>query len=104
MTIVTFSLVRFIHLTLSHWDIESYCVKFIYRLDNFIFYSPLCESFESIKGDNNTNMTVDVPNITKQFCQNVNLSDREMLIYRYTLVLVQYIIPVCVISFVYIQV
>jgi hypothetical protein len=43
-------------------------------------------------------------NTTKPFCQNVNLSEMEMLIYRYMLVLVQYIIPVCVISFVYIQV
>lgn len=43
-------------------------------------------------------------NITKPFCQNVNLTDDEMLVYRYSLVLVQYIIPVCVISFVYIQV
>ncbi|XP_063708779.1 RYamide receptor-like [Culicoides brevitarsis] len=39
----------------------------------------------------------------KPFCQNVNLSEQQMLIYRYTLVFVQYIIPVCVISFVYIQ-
>lgn len=54
--------------------------------------------------DNSTNVTFQLPNITKPFCQNVNLSEAEMLIYRYTLVLVQYIIPVCVISFVYIQV
>lgn len=52
-------------------------------------------------GDNNT---LEDANITKPFCNNVNLSDRQMLIYRYSLVLVQYIIPVLVISFVYIQV
>lgn len=57
-----------------------------------------------ISADNSTNITFQLPNITKPFCQNVNLSDAEMLAYRYTLVLVQYIIPVCVISFVYIQV
>jgi hypothetical protein len=51
--------------------------------------------------DNSTNGTV---NVTKPFCHNVNLNEEEMLIYRYTLVIVQYIIPVCVISFVYIQV
>lgn len=43
-------------------------------------------------------------NITKPFCQNVNLSESEMFVYRYVLVLVQYIIPVIIISFVYIQV
>ncbi|CRK91705.1 CLUMA_CG005351, isoform A [Clunio marinus] len=53
--------------------------------------------------DNSTNVTLFTPNITKPFCQIVNLNDAEMLVYRYTLVLVQYIIPVCVISFVYIQ-
>lgn len=57
-----------------------------------------------ISTDNSTNITFQLPNITKPFCQNVNLNEAEMLAYRYTLVLVQYIIPVCVISFVYIQV
>uniref|UniRef100_A0A336K8Z1 CSON001557 protein n=1 Tax=Culicoides sonorensis TaxID=179676 RepID=A0A336K8Z1_CULSO len=42
-------------------------------------------------------------NISKPFCQNVNLSEDQMLVYRYILVFVQYLIPVCVISFVYIQ-
>jgi hypothetical protein len=65
----------------------------------FIYYIPSTE-------DNDTNITTayQAPNITKPFCDNVNLSERQMLIYRYTLVLVQYIIPVFVISFVYIQV
>ncbi|KAL7019195.1 hypothetical protein ACKWTF_011042 [Chironomus riparius] len=49
------------------------------------------------------NNTIEATNITKPFCQNVNLSEIEMLAYKYVLVLVQYIIPVCVISFVYIQ-
>lgn len=50
------------------------------------------------------NSTLEDTNITKPFCSNVNLSESQMLVYRYSLVLVQYIIPVFVISFVYIQV
>ncbi|XP_055596964.1 substance-P receptor-like [Uranotaenia lowii] len=42
-------------------------------------------------------------NITKPFCQVVNFEQSEMLLYRYILTLVQYFIPLCVISFVYIQ-
>jgi hypothetical protein len=53
-----------------------------------------------MKEDNDTEES----NITKPFCQNVNLTENEMFAYRYVLVLVQYIIPVLIISFVYIQV
>ncbi|XP_055627554.1 neuropeptide Y receptor type 1 [Toxorhynchites rutilus septentrionalis] len=42
-------------------------------------------------------------NMTKPFCQVVNFEESEMLLYRYILTLVQYFIPLCVISFVYIQ-
>ncbi|XP_055532320.1 substance-K receptor-like [Wyeomyia smithii] len=42
-------------------------------------------------------------NITKPFCQVVNFEESEMLLYRYILTLVQYFVPLCVISFVYIQ-
>jgi hypothetical protein len=54
--------------------------------------------------ENGTIEATQFPNITKPFCRNINLSETSMLIYRFTLVFVQYIIPVCVISFVYIQV
>ncbi|KXJ69290.1 substance-K receptor [Aedes albopictus] len=42
-------------------------------------------------------------NMTKPFCQVVNFEESEMLLYRYILTLVQYFVPLCVISFVYIQ-
>ncbi|XP_050080438.1 neuromedin-K receptor-like [Anopheles maculipalpis] len=42
-------------------------------------------------------------NITVPFCKVVNFEDGEILLYRYVLVLVQYFIPLFVISFVYIQ-
>ncbi|CAO1437875.1 unnamed protein product [Diamesa tonsa] len=42
-------------------------------------------------------------NIPKAFCQNVNMSYSVMLLYRYTLVLVQYLIPYCIISYIYFQ-
>ncbi|GAB0091732.1 prolactin-releasing peptide receptor [Sergentomyia squamirostris] len=45
----------------------------------------------------------DIIVLTKPFCNNENLTDDQMKIYRYILVLVQYLIPFCVISFVYIQ-
>jgi hypothetical protein len=69
----------------------------------------LCELFMSsicihLANENGTIETTQFPNITKPFCRNIELSDTSMLIYRFTLVFVQYIIPVCVISFVYIQV
>lgn len=41
--------------------------------------------------------------MTKPFCQVVNFEMSEMLLYRYILTLVQYFVPLCVISFVYIQ-
>uniref|UniRef100_A0A1A9VF93 G-protein coupled receptors family 1 profile domain-containing protein n=1 Tax=Glossina austeni TaxID=7395 RepID=A0A1A9VF93_GLOAU len=44
-----------------------------------------------------------VYNVTRAFCANVNLSENELKTYRYTLVFVQYLVPFCVISFVYIQ-
>lgn len=75
-----------------------------------VFWRPCIWLFDTdccllrISTDNSTNITFQLPNITKPFCQNVNLNEAQMLAYRYTLVLVQYIIPVCVISFVYIQV
>ncbi|XP_053661374.1 neuromedin-K receptor-like [Anopheles marshallii] len=42
-------------------------------------------------------------NITVPFCKVVNFEHGEILLYRYILVLVQYFIPLFVISFVYIQ-
>ncbi|XP_058833579.1 RYamide receptor-like isoform X2 [Topomyia yanbarensis] len=42
-------------------------------------------------------------NTTKPFCQVVNFEESEMLLYRYILTLVQYFVPLFVISFVYIQ-
>ncbi|XP_058986386.1 prolactin-releasing peptide receptor-like [Musca domestica] len=42
-------------------------------------------------------------NVTTPFCNNVNLSDSQLQTYRYSLVFVQYLVPFCVISFVYIQ-
>ncbi|KAM7355538.1 leucokinin receptor isoform 1-T2 [Cochliomyia hominivorax] len=44
-----------------------------------------------------------VYNVTKPFCTNVNLSENQLQSYRYTLVFAQYLVPFCVISFVYIQ-
>ncbi|TMW48066.1 hypothetical protein DOY81_006857 [Sarcophaga bullata] len=44
-----------------------------------------------------------VYNVTRPFCANVNLSDDQLQTYRYVLVIVQYLIPFVVISFVYIQ-
>lgn len=42
-------------------------------------------------------------NVTRPFCMNKNLSDEQLKAYRYALVFVQYLVPFCVISFVYIQ-
>ncbi|XP_058130512.1 RYamide receptor-like [Anopheles ziemanni] len=42
-------------------------------------------------------------NVTVPFCKVVNFEMAEILLYRYVLVLVQYFIPLFVISFVYIQ-
>ncbi|KAH8247976.1 hypothetical protein KR032_003987 [Drosophila birchii] len=42
-------------------------------------------------------------NVTRPFCMNKNLSDDQLKTFRYTLVFVQYLVPFCVISFVYIQ-
>ncbi|KAH8351555.1 hypothetical protein KR059_007719 [Drosophila kikkawai] len=42
-------------------------------------------------------------NMTRPFCMNKNLSDDQLQTFRYTLVFVQYLVPFCVISFVYIQ-
>ncbi|KNC29885.1 Neuropeptide Y receptor [Lucilia cuprina] len=44
-----------------------------------------------------------VSNVTRPFCTNVNLSEYQLQSYRYTLVFAQYLVPFCVISFVYIQ-
>ncbi|CAO1440286.1 unnamed protein product, partial [Diamesa serratosioi] len=49
---------------------------------------------------NSTKMRTNIP---KAFCQNVNMSYITMLYYRYILVLVQYIIPFCIISYIYFQ-
>ncbi|XP_017070649.1 RYamide receptor [Drosophila eugracilis] len=45
----------------------------------------------------------DTFNVTRPFCMNKNLSDDQLQSFRYTLVFVQYLVPFCVISFVYIQ-
>lgn len=37
----------------------------------------------------------------KPFCKNINLSDDFMMMYRRVLAVVQYAIPLCIISFVY---
>ncbi|XP_017139409.1 RYamide receptor [Drosophila miranda] len=42
-------------------------------------------------------------NVTRNFCMNKNLSDDQLQTFRYSLVFVQYLVPFCVISFVYIQ-
>uniref|UniRef100_A0A034WQT6 Tachykinin-like peptides receptor 99D n=1 Tax=Bactrocera dorsalis TaxID=27457 RepID=A0A034WQT6_BACDO len=42
-------------------------------------------------------------NVTRPFCLNKNLSEKQLQTYRYTLVFMQYFVPFCVISFVYIQ-
>ncbi|KAH8378756.1 hypothetical protein KR009_001230, partial [Drosophila setifemur] len=42
-------------------------------------------------------------NMTRPFCMNKNLSDDQLQTFRYSLVFVQYLVPFCVISFVYIQ-
>jgi leucokinin receptor len=39
----------------------------------------------------------------KPFCDNEKMSMQEMLIFRYILCFVQYVVPLSVISFVYIQ-
>lgn len=41
--------------------------------------------------------------MTRPFCDNVNLSDEQLASYRYSIVFVQYVVPFCVISYVYIQ-
>ncbi|XP_055915102.1 neuropeptide Y receptor type 2 [Eupeodes corollae] len=42
-------------------------------------------------------------NVSRDFCSNINLTDDQLQTYRYSLVFVQYLVPFCVISFVYIQ-
>ncbi|XP_018786111.1 PREDICTED: substance-P receptor-like isoform X2 [Bactrocera latifrons] len=44
-----------------------------------------------------------IVNVTRPFCMNKNLSEKQLQAYRYTLVFMQYFVPFCVISFVYIQ-
>ncbi|XP_023037378.1 substance-P receptor [Drosophila willistoni] len=44
-----------------------------------------------------------ISNVTRPFCTNKNLSEDQLQTYRYSLVFVQYLVPFCVISFVYIQ-
>lgn len=39
----------------------------------------------------------------KPFCTNVYLSPQQMLIYRWILVFLQYLAPLCVITFVYVR-
>jgi leucokinin receptor len=48
-------------------------------------------------------MAEDESGLTKPFCYNVNLSDDAMLSYRVVLLVLQYLIPLCVISCVYIR-
>lgn len=45
----------------------------------------------------------EILNITRPFCDNVNLSEDQLASYRYSIVFVQYVVPCCVISYVYIQ-
>lgn len=71
---------------------------------SYFIYSFHVYSFAFSVNENGTTTVTQFPNITKPFCRNLNLSDTSLLIYRFTLVFVQYIIPVGVISFVYIQV
>lgn len=52
---------------------------------------------EEIRKDNVTS------NFSRPFCENINLSKEQIQSYRYYLVIVQYVIPFCIISFVYIQ-
>ncbi|KAH8278300.1 hypothetical protein KR044_010356, partial [Drosophila immigrans] len=42
-------------------------------------------------------------NLTRPFCTNKNLTEEQLRMFRYALVFVQYLVPFCVISFVYIQ-
>ncbi|XP_067642404.1 RYamide receptor-like isoform X2 [Eurosta solidaginis] len=42
-------------------------------------------------------------NVTRPFCMNKNLTEQQLQTYRYMLVFMQYFVPFCVISFVYIQ-
>ncbi|XP_053679889.1 substance-K receptor-like [Anopheles nili] len=55
-------------------------------------------SYFTLGGMNDTYTNVTVP-----FCKVVNFEQGEILLYRYVLVLVQYFVPLFVISFVYIQ-
>lgn len=45
----------------------------------------------------------EILNVTRPFCDNVNLSEEQLASYRYSIVFVQYVVPFCVISYVYIQ-
>ncbi|XP_020714575.1 RYamide receptor-like [Ceratitis capitata] len=42
-------------------------------------------------------------NATRPFCTNINLTEEQLKAYRYALVVVQYCVPCCVISFVYVR-
>ncbi|XP_035894045.1 RYamide receptor [Anopheles stephensi] len=85
-------------------NISKFVISSIWML-SFVLAAPILfalrvrpVSYIALGGMNDT-----YTNITVPFCKVVNFEDGEILLYRYVLVLVQYFIPLFVISFVYIQ-
>ncbi|XP_053954082.1 RYamide receptor-like [Anastrepha ludens] len=69
----------------------------------FIFATPCAIAFRVELEHERYRENGKVFNITRPFCMNKNLSEAQLQTYRYALVFMQYLVPFCVISFVYIQ-
>ncbi|XP_011200848.2 RYamide receptor [Bactrocera dorsalis] len=85
---------------------SKYISKFILLgiwLSAFIFASPIAVAFRVEVMHERYREDGVIYNVTRPFCTNVNLSDEQLKAYRYALVIVQYCVPCCVISFVYVQ-
>ncbi|XP_011182823.2 RYamide receptor [Zeugodacus cucurbitae] len=85
---------------------SKYISKFILFgiwLSAFIFASPIAIAFRVEVMHERYREDGIIYNVTRPFCTNVNLTDEQLKAYRYALVIVQYCVPCCVISFVYVQ-
>ncbi|CAD7006400.1 unnamed protein product [Ceratitis capitata] len=69
----------------------------------FIFATPCAIAFRVELEQERYRENDIIFNVTRPFCLNKNLSEEQLQSYRYTLVFMQYFVPFCVISFVYIR-
>ncbi|KAL5293298.1 tkr-3 family protein [Megaselia abdita] len=67
------------------------------------FSIPCIIAFRVVNLEERVKEDEEILNVTRPFCDNVNLSEEQLASYRYSIVFVQYVVPFCVISYVYIQ-